>query len=454
MSQPLLLLLVLLCEVQARGFREDTLPYEPTVKNECKDRELEYYNRNARMCCSKCPPGHHLFRECRNTTDSECKPCGPNAYTEVWNRMKQCHHCEAPCRQDSGLIETQGCNASHNRICGCSAGKYCAFESFTSCQVCADRTICQKGFGVSVEGTINSNTVCSPCPVGTFSDEESYTSLCKPHTKCRSLSVPGDSTHDAICADSEVGRVPTHVTHSVKGPSEAGEPVSELLDLEDLTEIWTPSPARVAAKNITTPIGVICGGILFAILGIAGIAFLFASRKTRYCASNLSTKTTCLNTANEKKMSQGQQIPSALKYNSPVQEQELLLKYQRLSTCSLDPMPCSAIVGEKPEKMREPPETPKRGLTSIGMMDNNGVLMNSERSGSGNDLVNLTCIVTVGNAHHHSLVAKSAAEPRSWCNDKSLLIPAIGLLETSDVIQTEAVTWRLHADIISECKNT
>lgn len=397
MSRLLLLLFILLCAVEAHGIREYTLPYEPRVKNECKDRVLEYYNKNARLCCSKCPPGHHLFQECRNTTDSKCKPCGHNAYTEVWNRMKQCHHCEAPCREDYGLIETQACNASHNRYCGCSSHKYCAFESFTSCQVCADRTICHKGFGVSVAGTIKSDTICSPCPAGTFSDEESYTSPCKPHTKCRSLSVPGDSTHDAICSDSEVGTIPTRITHSVKGlsPSEAGKPVSELIDLETLAEIWTPLPARVAARNITAPLGIICGGVLFAMVGLAGIAFLFASSKARYCPSKLRTETTCLNTGNEEKMNQGQRIPSVLNYNSPVQEQELLLKNHRLSACSLEPMPGSAILEEKPEKKWEPSETLRGGPTSIGVINSNGLHMNSERSCNGNALVNGTCTVNV-----------------------------------------------------------
>ncbi|XP_069466003.1 tumor necrosis factor receptor superfamily member 1B-like [Ambystoma mexicanum] len=399
--------------------KEYLLPYPPSPENACKDPKLEYYHKKAQMCCSKCPPGHHLSRECNSTSDTDCKPCGLGAYTEVWNHMKQCHHCEPFCREDAGLMETQSCNATHKRVCSCISTKYCALESPPSCQVCADLTICQKGFGASIAGTENSNTECSPCPSNTFSDEESHSAPCKPHRNCSSVSVPGDSTRDVICADSEVD--PPYATRSETGMSseEDGDPDSEPDYHLTRAGSLTPVPAKVAAKSIGVPLGVISGGILFAMVGLAGIAYFIGSEKTRHFCTHLRTETVNINTAGEKNIDQRQQQDHfLLSYGDPALEQEHLLEDQRSSSCSLETLPSSAVLGGNIPNDRETLEGQKGSLTSKGAKGQEGLQQNSvssDPSWNVSPQVNVTCIVNVCNPDHGPWITGPPAEEWRVC---------------------------------------
>uniref|UniRef100_A0A663LK31 TNFR-Cys domain-containing protein n=1 Tax=Athene cunicularia TaxID=194338 RepID=A0A663LK31_ATHCN len=190
---------------------EYSLPYTPQFA-QCKDPSTEFYEERLNKCCSQCPPGQYKRASCTHTVDTKCSPCRPDTYTAIWNRSPQCFACSPPCRK--GFVQNQTCTESQDRICSCPPNEYCISKIYEYCKICKVHKKCGKGYRVSRRGTESTDTECKPCPLGTFSREESYDTSCIPHTVCKSVAVPGNSINDTVCNDSGTA-VATVLPHSI-----------------------------------------------------------------------------------------------------------------------------------------------------------------------------------------------------------------------------------------------
>ncbi|XP_067304544.1 tumor necrosis factor receptor superfamily member 5 isoform X2 [Pseudorasbora parva] len=109
------------------------------------------------------------------------------------------------CPKGSNLEMVKECKADKNTECKCKVGYYCTQQSDFYCDHCIPVSKCPPGKGVDIQHTNLKDTVCAPCPKGTYSDVEDFVSRCKNHTRCddfnRNLDVPGTSKSDVVCGD-------------------------------------------------------------------------------------------------------------------------------------------------------------------------------------------------------------------------------------------------------------
>ncbi|NXS04742.1 TNR1B factor, partial [Oxylabes madagascariensis] len=80
------------------------------------------------------------------------------------------------------LVEKQPCSFNSSRMCECRPGLFCLFSVTNTCTRCQHHSSCKPGFGVKIRGTSENDVTCEECPPGTFSDQDSSTDICKPHT--------------------------------------------------------------------------------------------------------------------------------------------------------------------------------------------------------------------------------------------------------------------------------
>ncbi|XP_075762892.1 tumor necrosis factor receptor superfamily member 1B [Pelodiscus sinensis] len=373
--------------------KDYSLPYTPQT-NKCKDEHSEYFDENVNKCCSKCRPGFHMLHSCNSSTNTQCEPCPNNMYTAIWNKARRCLGCSSPC--GAGLVQTQECTRTQDRICSCSANSYCASglkPSQGRCLFCRAHKTCAKGYGVSKPGTDSTNTECSPCPPGTFSDVESSTAPCKPHRVCQSVSVQGNATGDTICMDLEV-YVPVIVTSPpATAPSTSQLPAQSITS--SIQEIRT-NPVGSSFSAVSETIGIIAGVTFLVLIVLAVVACFILSRR-----KGPSQPFLCF----QKQLDKKQRDTGAQISGGPHQEHQLLLETPGSSSSSLDNAAArmngiSVINTEKKETER----TQQRCIISEGCSHHNGARPNSassEHSANGGTQVNVTCIVNVCNSNHN-----------------------------------------------------
>uniref|UniRef100_A0A8C5ALP5 TNFR-Cys domain-containing protein n=1 Tax=Gadus morhua TaxID=8049 RepID=A0A8C5ALP5_GADMO len=164
---------------------DSKVPYQLTSSKQCNNVKEEYRAPipMADWCCSRCPPGTMLKVSCNETADSVCEPCPSGQFMEKWNYKSSCFSCRE-CREDAGLQYWQKCTTSKGSKCACQPGWYCE-TGFVEpyCAGCEKYTLCELGWGVSEQGTGDSDAYCSPCLDGKYSDVVSHTESCKPHTR-------------------------------------------------------------------------------------------------------------------------------------------------------------------------------------------------------------------------------------------------------------------------------
>ncbi|XP_055364698.1 tumor necrosis factor receptor superfamily member 1B isoform X2 [Betta splendens] len=246
----LVLLIAQLCKVCP-------LPHPPDSHGSCGDNPQKYVS-DSNLCCSKCPPGHRVVKECTGTAETVCEPCKPGQYMENWNYATNCLSC-TKCKSGNGLEYAQNCSATSKNKCICKSGWYCDMGySDGYCTTCERYRTCKVGFGVVVKGTEDSNTKCKACPDGTFSDKPSYTDPCRPHTNCggRAVLRKGNATADTVC-EPEVPTTSTAPQSSMNETStlRAASTVTTMHSVtsdQALTAASTQSDISVTTLNTST----------------------------------------------------------------------------------------------------------------------------------------------------------------------------------------------------------
>ncbi|XP_020484599.1 tumor necrosis factor receptor superfamily member 1B isoform X2 [Labrus bergylta] len=173
-------ILVLLVLLNVRTTMVCSKAYPPDSAGKCEDPTGKYLSEISNLCCKRCPPAQ---------------------YMEGRNYSPNCRSCKR-CREDKGLQYAVNCTATVNSKCQCQPGKYCTlgFED-PYCDECSFYSRCKAGYGVSEPGTADTNVRCKRCPNGTFSDTDSSTDPCLPHTNCHGRAVvrKGNATSNTVC---------------------------------------------------------------------------------------------------------------------------------------------------------------------------------------------------------------------------------------------------------------
>uniref|UniRef100_A0A8C6SV93 Tumor necrosis factor receptor superfamily, member 1B n=1 Tax=Neogobius melanostomus TaxID=47308 RepID=A0A8C6SV93_9GOBI len=216
-----------------------SLPYVVDTNHNCSAPDM-YVREGTDLCCSRCPPGYKLKRDCNETHDTDCEPCGTGQFMEKWNYSPNCLSCPR-CKEAKGLQYAVPCSSTTRAKCDCMPGRYCYMRNNQGCQECVSYKTCKQGFGVSVPGTLNSDARCLKCPEGTFSDTVSFTDTCKPHTTCdeRDIISKGNATSDTVC-------------NSVASTKPALNTKPETVISTAATQLWQSTTVKSKSLPITT----------------------------------------------------------------------------------------------------------------------------------------------------------------------------------------------------------
>ncbi|XP_014112706.1 PREDICTED: tumor necrosis factor receptor superfamily member 8 [Pseudopodoces humilis] len=184
-----------------------------TPPHSCDTLENWFYDETSQNCCFQCPSGYVKKKACPRDPAEDCMTCGPDQYLNNVSPKPRCDACVS-CSKDTDLVEKQPCSFNSSRTCECRPGLFCRMTVENTCTRCQLHSACRPGFGVKIRGTSTNDVTCEECPPGTFSDQNSSTDTCKPHTNCAKLNKvtlrKGNATHDQVCLD----QLPTYLTPS------------------------------------------------------------------------------------------------------------------------------------------------------------------------------------------------------------------------------------------------
>ncbi|KAM4562503.1 tumor necrosis factor receptor superfamily member 5-like [Odontesthes bonariensis] len=129
-------------------------------------------------------------------------------------KRTQCFPCTT-C--DSGLKVKQSCAPTSDTVCGTMEGFFCVDPTKSGCAEAQKHKSCDPGQYISSRGTASTDSQCSACSSGTFSD--GTLTSCQPHTQCESenlqLIKAGTSSADAECGENTSNRTGVAVAVSV-----------------------------------------------------------------------------------------------------------------------------------------------------------------------------------------------------------------------------------------------
>ncbi|XP_031818700.1 tumor necrosis factor receptor superfamily member 8 isoform X1 [Sarcophilus harrisii] len=150
-----------------------------------------YHNESSGRCCYHCPPDQVPQKSCPQGPQDCRKKCNPDYYLED----KQKAHCLACVSCSEGdLVETIPCTWNTPRVCKCQDGMFCATLARYTCARCVKHSLCPPEARVKHQGTSEKDTVCEPCPPGTFSNYSSSGKDCLPKPRIRNITEPSNTT--------------------------------------------------------------------------------------------------------------------------------------------------------------------------------------------------------------------------------------------------------------------
>ncbi|XP_026187707.1 tumor necrosis factor receptor superfamily member 14-like isoform X2 [Mastacembelus armatus] len=164
----------------------------------CQRAEYQIGNE----CCPMCPPGSRVKTDCTEIRSTSCLPCTKGTFMNQPTGLKLCFSC-AHCGKDSGLKIKRSCTFISDTVCEPLEGFYCIDSTGDRCEAALKHKQCQPGQYISQKGTASTDTVCSDCSEGTFSNGTFES--CRPHTQCDSVNLQlikaGTASTDAECGE-------------------------------------------------------------------------------------------------------------------------------------------------------------------------------------------------------------------------------------------------------------
>ncbi|NXA40556.1 TNR1B factor, partial [Eudromia elegans] len=376
---------------------EYSLPYTPQFA-QCKDTTREFYEESLNKCCSRCPPGQYKLQNCTESVDTKCSPCEANSYTAIWNWSPQCFPCVPPCRQ--GFVQLQTCTKSQDRICSCPPNEYCISKVYDQCEMCRVSKKCRKGYRVSKKGTDSTDTECAPCPPGTFSDEESYDTNCKPHRVCKTVAIPGNSVNDTVCSDSRT-------VFTTTPPHTAVKTILTQSPHSDRPEILTRPVILRAAPDMSYIIGSVTGPlVLIMIIAVLGYCLVSRKKALRCLMFSIFLQMFQPFSPPEKQCEKKVRNTGPQNSSNSKQEEQHLLETPGSSSSSLNNPAGAASINVISNNNNDKKEVEgfQQGYSVMeGCKLHSGdrhSSASSEHSGNGGTQVNVTCIVKVCNSDH------------------------------------------------------
>ncbi|KAM6924453.1 tumor necrosis factor receptor superfamily member 5-like [Xenentodon cancila] len=162
----------------------------------------EYQTGNE--CCPRCPSGSRVKTDCTEFRSTSCLRCEDGTFMDKPNGLKQCQQC-ATCDSGSGLKVKVRCQPESDTVCEPVEGFFCIDSGSRGCAAAQRHRSCEPGQYIQEQGTASSDTRCSDCSSGTFSN--GTLTSCQPHTQCESKNLllikAGTSSTDAECGEQE-----------------------------------------------------------------------------------------------------------------------------------------------------------------------------------------------------------------------------------------------------------
>ncbi|XP_069382925.1 tumor necrosis factor receptor superfamily member 14-like isoform X1 [Paralichthys olivaceus] len=156
-------------------------------------------------CCPLCPPGNRVKTDCTEFRSTSCLPCVKDTFMNLPTGLKKCFPCTT-CGPDSGLKIYTSCTATTDSVCEPLEGFYCTDRTRNNCAAAKKHTQCKPGQFIKQRGTALTDSECSDCSNGTFSD--GTRTSCQAHTQCESpnlhLKRPGTTSTDAECENTSL----------------------------------------------------------------------------------------------------------------------------------------------------------------------------------------------------------------------------------------------------------
>ncbi|XP_026187710.1 tumor necrosis factor receptor superfamily member 14-like isoform X2 [Mastacembelus armatus] len=164
----------------------------------CQRAEYQIDNE----CCPMCPPGSRVKTHCFKFRNTSCLPCTEGTFMNQPTGRRLCSPC-MNCHEDSGLKRKRLCTFISDTVCEPLEGFYCIDSTGNGCEAAQKHKQCQPGQYIIQKGTASTDTVCSDCSEGTFSNGTFES--CRPHTQCDSVNVQlikaGTASTDAECGE-------------------------------------------------------------------------------------------------------------------------------------------------------------------------------------------------------------------------------------------------------------
>ncbi|OWF52445.1 uncharacterized protein LOC110447763 isoform X2 [Mizuhopecten yessoensis] len=129
--------------------------------------------------CSQCPAGKFMRARCTKDVDTRCAQCR-HGYFSLGGFKKKCTKCRRPvCEKGFRYI---GCKRYRNAACVPCKKDYFYLQSTNECKRCS---ICPPGHYASSPCGLFNDTLCKPCPEGTFLESYNLQLYCRACTFCR-----------------------------------------------------------------------------------------------------------------------------------------------------------------------------------------------------------------------------------------------------------------------------
>ncbi|KAM9752710.1 tumor necrosis factor receptor superfamily member 5-like isoform 1-T3 [Menidia menidia] len=156
--------------------------------------------KTGNRCCGMCGPGERVKSECNDLKMTSCIPCTAGTFMDKLTELKRCFPCRS-CDPVLNLEVKQPCTAWSDTVCGAKEGFFCVEPTGSGCAEAQKHRSCDPGQHISRRGTASTDSECSACSRGTFSDGTSTS--CQPHRQCEEenlqLIAAGTPSSDAQC---------------------------------------------------------------------------------------------------------------------------------------------------------------------------------------------------------------------------------------------------------------